>query len=329
MNVNLESFREYLDEYGLTKRSQSSYLSYFKNFCFFSSDNLSKEEAVSYFLNLPSNTMTDWIIHNISTLQNDKLKAANRFGKKNLQNSVSSAFAFLEYLSYLNVAQRPSTGQIIYKSIYVSSIVLRKKRHCLLTQDRTNDNYFSIRTFDYIFSGNHLNPSLNKSYNELINHLIDGIKVMISDDRKFVTMKEVSALVIDDQGYVHAISKGNDYFVYTEKIIKSKSCGYERMRETNIADICISHDIPVNQLFECLDFGGTISELSKLVNAMTYFIKKNNSKTCSKAFDAFVHSPDFQNLSIDYCPSIMKNSLMISTFHECFFHDADEPKECL
>lgn len=75
----------------------------------------------------------------------------------------------------------------------------------------------------------------------------------------------------------------------------------------------ISHDIPVNQLFECLDFGGTISELSKLVNAMTYFIKKNNSKTCSKAFDAFVHSPDFQNLSIDYCPSIMKNSLMIST----------------
>ena len=142
MNVNLESFREYLDEYGLTKKSQSSYLSYFKNFCFFSSDNLSKEEAVSYFLNLPSNTMTDWIIHNISTLQNDKFKAANKFGKKNLQNSVSSAFAFLEYLSYLNVAQRPSTGQIIYKSIYVSSIVLRKKRHCLLTQDRANDNYF-------------------------------------------------------------------------------------------------------------------------------------------------------------------------------------------
>lgn len=34
MNVNLESFREYLDEYGLTKRGQSSYLNYFKNFCF-------------------------------------------------------------------------------------------------------------------------------------------------------------------------------------------------------------------------------------------------------------------------------------------------------
>lgn len=131
----------------------------------------------------------------------------------------------------------------------------------MITQDRLyGDVYFPVKLLKKIFFKE---KTTKEIFNKFIYNQIDNIKIYNSDDEKFIYLKDIESLKIEENGDVYYTKNNTLYPIFTET---AKEGVFTKMNSFALRNIAIDHVVPMKTIL--IEEKENLPGLLKLTNLL-------------------------------------------------------------